>query len=969
MRTKKQTPADLTNPPGHTALKYRAGTHSQFKADMVELISYKPALKNLTIREDDDLAIALLDSWATIADVLTFYQERIINEGYLRTATERRSILELARAIGYELRPGVAANVALAFMVEQIADKHQQSCVEQGTQIMSIPGHGEQMQTFEIVEQLVANAALNDLRPLQFVPTKIEIGCTELYLKGVESNLAPGDALLFVGSERLGDAASKQWDFRFIHAVTEYPDKNYTHIIWRKGLSQVSTDLEQSTGAVKNPSVFVLRKQASLFGYNAPDWKTMPDLIKNAYDDSVVNKGPQEYKGRLLDWPGFDKIVDNAAVHFDAVYSEILPESWVVFAGQWIEENQRRTYHVTPCKVNKVEVDTQSDFTITAKTTKIELDIADNAERQLYGFIRRDTVVFCFSELLEITNKPLTGSMSKNEIVLEQKIPELKSGQKIIVQGKQTNHNLKQDEIKHTPSTKSENNTLCSFLNKKTQTKIVLRIESNNGRAHTNIPFLDNNKQPQSSRNALGTNCWVCQDWFGDNIAQLQNPTKKTDTLWRILDPQPIVDGSGYLHWRVILSSVTSNETYVGYVIDKPEHTLAIPTDNEATVISEVATIKYLSDDKETGNTKITLENPGLSNNYDLTTAHIFANVALATHGETIQETLGSGDSSEINQQFCLKKPPLTYVSATTPRGAISTLRVYVNDVQWQEAPTLCGLGPKDTCYIVRINDNGETWVRFGDGTTGARLPSGIENITTSYRSGLGLDGAVTANKLTLLTKKPFGIRSVTNPIAASGAEAPEKLENARINTPASVLTLDRIVSLKDYENFAQNFLGIAKAYALAEWREKDHIVRLIVAPIDAKPLAVTSTLYKNLQRAIEKVRAYGRTVCIESFAPVYFNLEGTVHIDAGYTPEKVRANIEAVLLEAFSFEHRTFKQTVMRGDITTTILTVEGVVYVNVTKLYLSGLNHIVKLKNYILPDNVVLMINPKGILLEVVI
>ena len=46
---------------------------------------------------------------ACVADVLGFYQERIANEGYLRTATERRSVLELARTIGYELKPGVAA--------------------------------------------------------------------------------------------------------------------------------------------------------------------------------------------------------------------------------------------------------------------------------------------------------------------------------------------------------------------------------------------------------------------------------------------------------------------------------------------------------------------------------------------------------------------------------------------------------------------------------------------------------------------------------------------------------------------------------------------------------------------------------------------------------------------------------------------------------------------------------------------
>jgi len=35
-------------------------------------------------------------SWATLADVLTFYQERIANELWLRTATERDSLLRLA---------------------------------------------------------------------------------------------------------------------------------------------------------------------------------------------------------------------------------------------------------------------------------------------------------------------------------------------------------------------------------------------------------------------------------------------------------------------------------------------------------------------------------------------------------------------------------------------------------------------------------------------------------------------------------------------------------------------------------------------------------------------------------------------------------------------------------------------------------------------------------------------------------
>ena len=40
----------------------------------------------------------------------------------------------------------------------------------------------------------------------------------------------------------------------------------------------------------------------------------------------------------------------------------------------------------------------------------------------------------------------------------------------------------------------------------------------------------------------------------------------------------------------------------------------------------------------------------------------------------------------------------------------------------------------------------------------------------------------------------------------------------ARRNAPLTVLTLDRIVSLRDYEDFARAFGGIAKALATWTW-------------------------------------------------------------------------------------------------------------------------------------------------------
>ena len=169
------TPLFVANRPGLDQLQYRAGTYATFLETMqarisglqledspqYPLTSDPNPLKYLTTRSDDDLAIALLHAWANVADVLTFYQERIANEGYLRTATERRSILELARLIGYKLRPGVASTVYLAFDMEQ--DNNEE--IPAGTGAKSTPGPNELPQTFETAEPLPARYEWNGLKP------------------------------------------------------------------------------------------------------------------------------------------------------------------------------------------------------------------------------------------------------------------------------------------------------------------------------------------------------------------------------------------------------------------------------------------------------------------------------------------------------------------------------------------------------------------------------------------------------------------------------------------------------------------------------------------------------------------------------------------------------------------------------------------------------------------------------------
>ena len=167
------TPAPTANRPGLPALAYRVGTHSSVLASMLAALSRPefPALGPLRTRVPADPSIALLDAWATVADVLTFYQERIANEGYLRTATERRSILELGRLVGYALRPGVSASVFLSYTLDDGARVE----IPQGARTQTIPGPGELPQPFETSEPLAARAEWNDLEPRRTRPQRITI--------------------------------------------------------------------------------------------------------------------------------------------------------------------------------------------------------------------------------------------------------------------------------------------------------------------------------------------------------------------------------------------------------------------------------------------------------------------------------------------------------------------------------------------------------------------------------------------------------------------------------------------------------------------------------------------------------------------------------------------------------------------------------------------------------------------------
>src|SRR5262249_53514482 len=164
---------------------------------------------------------------------------------------------------------------------------------------------------------------------------------------------------------------------------------------------------------------------------------------------------------------------------------------------------------------------------------------------------------------------------------------------------------------------------------------------------------------------------------------------------------------------------------------------------------------------------------------------------------------------------FTLKQRPLTFVPASTPSGVESTLKVYVDDVEWREVDTLAGLGPKARNFVTKTDDDDQTSVIFGNGVDGSRLPTGIENVKSVYRSGIGRPGNVRAEQISLLQTRPLGVNAVINPLRASGGADKESRDQARENAPLAVMSLDRLVSVQDYADFTRTFAGIGKAQAL----------------------------------------------------------------------------------------------------------------------------------------------------------
>jgi predicted phage baseplate assembly protein len=212
-------------------------------------------------------------------------------------------------------------------------------------------------------------------------------------------------------------------------------------------------------------------------------------------------------------------------------------------------------------------------------------------------------------------------------------------------------------------------------------------------------------------------------------------------------------------------------------------------------------------------------------------------------------------------------------------------------------------------------------------------LPTSPDNVTAVYRNGIGRGGNVKPDQITLLATRPLGVKSVSNPMAATGGADRESRDQARQNAPLAVMALDRLVSTRDYADFARTFAGIAKASAARLSDSQRRLVHLTVAGSDDIPIDKTSDLYRNLNKALRDFGDPHQPIQVALRTFLLLVIEARIRILPDYLFEKVEPKIRAALLDRFSFERRELGQDALLSDAMGTIQSVEGVAYVDVDK------------------------------------
>lgn len=939
------------NRPGLASIAYRIGTHPEFMDRMEwrlprqtvvdpETKAQLHPLAALRAREVSDPTIALLDGFAATLDVLSFYSERVANEAFVGTAIQRRSLVEMARMIGYEPAPGVAASVALSFTVEASDDPYRAVEIPIGVQAMSVPTRkGELPQVFETVKPIVARAEWNAMpartlyqQPLALFHDAANANHPDngaIYLFDLDNSFDK-DALDDVDLAALREFTSIDQLARYhpLDGDTKLADE----LAERIAAHALNDEVEPLLRALPVNEIYL---RGTGLGLKAGQ-RIVVIGVTTASDDTrkvaastlhVVSATDDRDFGvtRLVarKGGGLPDSVKGAPKRRSPRFKRIaMPSVRLAFTSATVSSYVRQAVWTGPALTALVRSQSWSRVKLMHLIRRVkDIKAPETAEAAPGLYVLRDDCGFFGNAA------PKHGALPRGHGHGDDDWDTSDGGVTIWTDSQAVQlggaHVFLEREIKEivpdgwaaieTPDGEAMVFRVAAAA---TQSRADFALT---GKA-SGLTF----RQPDGSDLDVPT---------PSESSPLNDFRFRTAHIFAASALLPLAGTPIREDVEAGADAIDLDALYLDLVDGQTISIAGDRSDADGLASSETLTV---NDVVHIGGFTRLLLKSGPEYSYRRPSVTVNANMAAATHGEAYEEQLGSGDAAQIFQRFKLTKAPLTYVSAETPTGRASSLSIRVDGLLWHEVPTLYDAGPDDRVYAVRGEDDGGSWVQFGDGLRGSRLPTGQLNIIASYRTGIGLAGEVADEAIIQLKTRPLGIRSVVNPSRASGSAPPESLADIRTAAPRDVKTLGRIVSLIDYRDYAANFAGVGKALAAELWSGDRRIVLVSITGTSDTILEPNAPLIDNLQASADGARDRSHLMVVLPAARRFFQLAARLFHHPDYRAEDVELAARARLLDVFGFARRSIGQVVSAAEVIAALQTVPGVVGVDLDLLAL---------------------------------
>ena len=897
------------NSPGLASIQYRIGTFSSFRRAMLDDVTLVKVPKDTRITPPlerpnpfarwhegmgGDYHTTLIELWAYLADILTFYQERIANEAFLSTATQRDSLRRLAELVGYRPQPGSAATALLAFTIE----KQKTVTIPAGFRAGSKAKPGKQAAVFETENAILALGSHSAI-PLSMVAPTNQFAKLSDY--GLVLAAGPSLTTAVAASNIYGGAGATYLEtFLFDSAVNEAVSS----------FAEAAPEPFISSGPTLSSAV-----SRSFAVSSALSFSSASSVLTAAVSPSIFTLGI--FSSLYLSRNTRQVVLQGTSTRLEVGDYVLVVEN----AG---ESGEKATVR----QISTVKTEKKSSTTI---ITWQEEDGASYENVTLLAL--RVTASPFGSNAPSWLSLPaaLTNSDNKNpNAPFKKSWDDEANDEAHVPSDNQIFLDSTYDEAKGTPdnpgwvvllSDKAAGPFVAHILDARPVTKIGFTIQAKSTRLSLKIGEIVPKNQFPLRSTVVKT---------GNEQLTLQNNLPLPDPL---SGSKLILDG--------VYPQLTAGQTVIlqGTLYDPDADRRGEITNAEAVLLAAAPVV-----DTANNITTVTLKH-ALAKSYVRAGAVLLANIVEATQGETVKdEILGSGNGAAF-QTFKLKKSPLTYLPAAdaeSVRAVESALLVTVNGVRWNEKPTLFDSPADGQDYTAVQDDDEKTFVTFGDGVFGARPPTGRDNIHARYRKGLGTSGNVEIGGIQQLIDSSPGVQKVTNPQAAFGGADREGVDKVRTNAAASLSTFGRAVSAADYASLALSYPGVAKASAAwvnRDWKTLkalDHpYVQLVIATSDQQPLTEQPTFAGKLRSFLDQRRDPNVSLRITDFMPIHMQLVASVEIDDAFPQQATIAKVQAALnpvvnpdgtIGFFAFERLSFGESIHLSAVYAQLQSVPGV-------------------------------------------